>query len=111
MRASKVRLAIFITAGIMIAMIAGGFTAAQVVTNGGAVTVTLKEQLTAGLLARTPEERAFVDLVVAKVKDGTLPLDLVQSTFLWARYKKPYPMVYFQTALQLRAKSAGIQLQ
>jgi hypothetical protein len=111
MRASKVRLAVFITASIMIAMIATGFTAAQVVTNGGAITVTLKEQLTAGLLARTPEERVFVDLVVAKVKDGTLPLDLVQSTFLWARYKKPYPMVYFQQALTLRAKAAGIRLQ
>jgi hypothetical protein len=109
MRASKVRLAIFITASLMIAMLAAGFSLAQVVSNGSAVTVTLNEQLTAGLLARTPEERAFVAHVVAAVKDETLPLSLVQSTFLWARTRQPYPMPYFQRALKLRAKAAGIR--
>ncbi len=85
-------------------------TTAQVVTNGSAVTVTLREQLEFGLLARTPDERAFVNKVVALVNDGTLPQSLVQSTFLWARYKKPYPMPFFQQALKLRAQSVGIRL-
>jgi hypothetical protein len=110
MHASKVRLAVFITASSMLALVAGSFCVAQVVTNGSAITVTLKEQLEFGLLARTPEERAFVNDVVAKVKDGTLPQSLVQSTFLWARNKRPYPMPYFQQALKLRAKAAGIRI-
>jgi hypothetical protein len=78
--------------------------------DGGIVVPTLKQQLETGLLARTPAERQFVKDVVAKVEWGDLPLSLVQSTFLWARLKRPYPMPFFQQALKVRAKRVGIVL-
>jgi hypothetical protein len=34
----------------------------------------------------------------------------VQSTFLWARPKKPYPFPYFENGLRLRAAKRGISL-
>ena len=99
-----------ILGAIVLVVVAIGWAAAQEMVSGGAVVPTLKQQLQTGLLARTPSENAFVDLVVHKVKDGDLPLSLVQSTFLWARRKQPYPMQYFEQALKLRARQQGISL-
>jgi hypothetical protein len=111
MLSAKTRLSIVLLLGALaVAISLAGQSAAQVVSTGSAVTVTLREQLEFGLLARTPDERAFVAKVVALVNDGTLPSSLVQSTFLWARYKKPYPMPFFQQALKLRAQAIGIRL-
>jgi hypothetical protein len=78
----------------------------------------LQDQLTAGLKARTPADRAFVELVVTKVEQGKLSRKLVDSTFLWARKRaatrsgshRLRPMVYFRPALILRAKQLGIDL-
>lgn len=111
MLTAKMRLSIvFLLATLGIGIGLTGQSGAQVVSTGSAVTVTLREQLEFGLLARTPDERAFVAKVVALVNDGTLPQSLVQSTFLWARYKRPYPMPFFRQALILRAQSIGIRL-
>jgi hypothetical protein len=70
----------------------------------------LKEQLTFGLRARTRHDFQFVDLVVAKVRARELPLEMVESTFLWARRKQPYPFPYFERALRIRAAEADIDL-
>ncbi len=111
MLSAKTRLSIvLLLAALALAISIAEQSGAQVVSNGSAVTVTLREQLEFGLLARTPDERAFVAKVVALVNDGTLPQSLVQSTFLWARYKKPYPMPFFRQALILRAQAVGISL-
>src|SRR5262249_15682357 len=92
-------------------ILAAGFAKAQVVTTGGIVVPTLKQQLQTGLLARTPDEIAFVDKVVAKVNAGELPISLVQTTFLWARAKGVrYPMPYFERALRIRAAAVGIDI-
>jgi hypothetical protein len=85
-------------------------TEAQIVSTGGIVLPTLKQQLQAGLLARTPDEIAFVDEVVSLVNSGDLPISLVQSTFIWARRHRPYPMQYFERALRVRAAAFGIGL-
>ena len=73
----------------------------------------LKLQLEKGLRARRPVEFEFVELVVQMVANETLPLDLVKSTFLWARKKAlttPYPFPYFETALRVRAAKQGIAI-
>jgi len=69
-----------------------------------------RKTLETGLLARRPDEIAFVALVVDKVADGTLPRSLVESTFFWARRQQPYPAVYFQQGIRLRAKKIGVVL-
>jgi hypothetical protein len=94
----------------ILAVLAAGLVEAQVVTSGGAIVPTLKQQLEFGLLARTPDEQAFIAKVVGLVDCGDLPLSLVQSTFLWARRKRPYPMPYFEQALKVRAAAMGIGL-
>jgi hypothetical protein len=66
--------------------------------------------LTTGLKARRPEEFAYIDLVVDLVDAGILPESLVRSTFAYARRKKPYPLVYFQGALRVRARKQGIRI-
>lgn len=66
--------------------------------------------LRAGLKARRPEEIAFVQLVVQKVKNDELPLSLVRSTFLWARRQPRYPAFYFEQGLRTRAAKEGISL-
>lgn len=72
------------------------------------VQVDLKKQLETGLYARRPEEFAYIGRVVRQVERGQLPEKLVISTFAWARKKRPYPLVYFERALRLRARRLGI---
>jgi hypothetical protein len=69
------------------------------------------DTLKAALHTSTPVEDGFIEKVVSKVNAGKLPLDLVQSTFLWAR-KKPLErrFYYFKQALTLRASQAGVGL-
>jgi hypothetical protein len=70
----------------------------------------LRDRLEAGLLARQPREFAFIGRVVTMVEGRRLPLDLVMSTFQWARRKKPYPFPYFERALRTRAARLGIAI-
>ena len=58
----------------------------------------------------TPEEGGFIDQVLAMVDKGTLPLDLVESTFLWAKKKPRRKFQYFKRGLILRAADKGIRL-
>jgi hypothetical protein len=96
---------------ILAAAPAAGQTAAEIVSDGSGIEVAgLKDQLTAGLRARLPSEFTFIEIVIEKVEADELPLDMVMSTFLWARRKLPYPFPYFEHALRLRAKNKGIPL-
>ena len=70
----------------------------------------LQDKLEVGLRIRRPQEFAFVALVVGKVEAGTLPRQLVEETFLWARKKQPYPYVYFERAMKIRAAKEGVDL-
>ena len=70
----------------------------------------LRETLIFGLRPRLPSETAFIEMVVTKVENKTLPLELVISTFRWAQGRKPYPMPFFQRALVVRAAKIGVTL-
>jgi hypothetical protein len=70
----------------------------------------LKTTLEKGLRARRPVEFAFIAQVMELVDDGTLPRSVVESTFLWARKKRPYPYPFFEQGLKERAKKLGISL-
>lgn len=73
----------------------------------GVTIADLEQQLKSGLRARRPVEFEFIHAVVVMVQEGDLPIDLVQSTFLWARRHKPYPYPYFERGLRDRAAKAG----
>jgi hypothetical protein len=70
----------------------------------------LRETLVFGLRPRLPAETEFIEMVVTKVEQQVLPLELVISTFRWAQGRKPYPMPFFQRALVVRAAKIGISL-
>ena len=76
----------------------------------GATVADLEQMLKSGLKARKPAEFDFIRRVTTKVADGDLPVDMVQSTFLWARRHQPYPYPYFERGLRERAARAGLTL-
>jgi hypothetical protein len=62
------------------------------------------------LRTATPEDDGFIDRVLKLVERGTLPLDMVESTFLWARKKPQRKFQYFKYGLLARAQQQGIAL-
>ncbi|WP_428307566.1 hypothetical protein [Lacipirellula sp.] len=81
--------------------------------------VNLYDMLRVGLKAKTKADFEYIAEVVEKVDQGKLPRDMVESSFLYARYRyrthigshKLRPMVYFQPSLTARAKSIGVILE
>lgn len=68
----------------------------------------LQDRLEKGLQARRPSEFAFLKRVVELVNAGKLSTELVQSTFDWARHKRPWPYPFFERALKIRAARIGV---
>jgi hypothetical protein len=56
------------------------------------------------------QEDGFIEYVLERVDRGTLPMKIVQSTFLWAKKKPNKKFFYFKQGLILRAKQQGIVL-
>lgn len=85
--------------------------------NGGRQ-VSLHDMLRVGLKAKTKADFEYIAEVVKLVDEGTLPRDMVDSSFLYARYRyrthptshRLRPMVYFQPSLTARAKKIGVIL-
>jgi hypothetical protein len=79
---------------------------------GAAQIAELKDQLKNGLQAQRPEDREFLDRVATMVENEQLPMELVKSTFQWARRKKVYyAFPHFERALILRAEQIGIKIE
>jgi hypothetical protein len=76
----------------------------------GAV-ASLQERLEAGLKVRAPADVAFCERVAELVRAGKLPVQLVDSTYLWAvRRGRKYPFPAFQHALRVKADRLGVSL-
>jgi hypothetical protein len=59
----------------------------------------------------TEEDALWLDKIVKKVNRGKLPVDLVESTLIWARKKGKNRFEYFKNALILRAERQGISIK
>lgn len=71
----------------------------------------LKKQLETGLKARRPQDFTYINSIVAKVENGTLPQSLVTEAFIYSRKQgSRYPIVYFQFTLKKLADKAGVTL-
>jgi hypothetical protein len=71
----------------------------------------LSETLRFALRCRRPVEFQFVALVVEKVEDKELPLDMVLSMLQYARKRRPsQPFPYFQAGMKKRAAAIGVEL-
>ncbi len=64
----------------------------------------------AGLRTATPEEGGFIERAVRLAKQGTLPPDMLESTFQWARRKPAFRFQHFKRGLTLRAARIGVAL-
>lgn len=81
--------------------------------------VSLHDMLRVGLKAKTEADFAYIAEVVKLVDEGKLPREMVDSSFLYARYRyrthpgsfKLRPMVYFQPSLTARAKKIGVIIE
>ena len=87
------------------------FAVFAVVWNRPASASTLDaKMMKVALQTATPEEDGFIEYVLDRVDQGRLPLDLVESTFLWAKKKPRHKFQYFKRGLILRAAKRGISL-
>ncbi len=72
---------------------------------------SLEDRLKSGLRVQAPQDADFCDRVVRLVRDGDLPAQVVDSTYLWAvRRGKQYPFPAFKFALQAKAAKLGVRL-
>ena len=70
---------------------------------------SLEDQLNKGLRAATPEQRAFVQLVVAYVEQGKIPRAMVNLVYKWALERNDsIPFPYFEYAMRVLSKRRGV---
>lgn len=65
------------------------------------------------LKTRLNEEKAFVTLVMEKVRAGEIPEKMVETSYKWVLNKHPdtnYPFVYFERVLRIQGDKAGIDI-
>ncbi len=81
-------------------------------TAQAAVTAGLEDTLMNGLLARTPNDRAFVKKTVLSVKQNKLSRKMVMETFQYVRKKisSKRRATIFQLLLRRRAKAVGVKI-
>ncbi len=101
--------------GVLLALGVGIWTPGAVAQTPSSLPVApggpdLQTMLEKGLRARRPVEFAFIASVVQMVDAGTLPQSIVQTSFLWARKKRPYPYPYFRQSLRAQAQQMGVDL-
>jgi hypothetical protein len=106
-RYALLALALALTIGAVVASAIADPPSSTPIAPGGP---DLKTTLEKGLRARRPVEFAFIASVVQMVDDGTLPQSIVQTSFLWARKKRPYPFPYFRQSLRVQAQAMGVDL-
>jgi len=63
-----------------------------------------------GLKPASPREFAFLAKVVQMVGERRLSREMVEGTFVWARRQSGWSFPYFEKALRLRARRAGIKI-
>ncbi len=84
------------------------FDANQAEVSAGEV-VRLEDQLMNGLRVVTPEQRAYINQIVALVNQGRLPRAMVNVVYNWAIQRNPkVPLPYFQFALHALAERRGV---
>lgn len=77
---------------------------------GGVQGLDLKTQLEKGLRARRKVEFEYIAQIIKLVEEGSLPRELVTTTFVWAVRQPSRQLQYFQFALQARVRGAKLNI-
>ncbi len=75
--------------------------------------VDYERRLNAILRTRRPEEQKFVADLLQKVRQGEVPVPLMESSFMWVLNNRPdtaFPFIYFERVLRLQAEKAEIAI-
>lgn len=70
-------------------------------------------RLNAILKTRRDEERQFVSSVLALVREGKLPEQVVETSYKWVLNKRAYseyPFIYFERVLRIRAQQLELEI-
>ncbi len=70
-------------------------------------------RLNALLKTRREEEKQFVSEVVNLVQQESIPKQLVDSSWIWVRTRRPFtnhPFIYFERVLRLQAEKLEIEI-
>lgn len=71
----------------------------------------LADRLAAGLRVKAPADVAFCDRVAGLVREGRLPVAVVDATYTWAIGRgKKYPFPAFQHVIRIKAAKLGVPL-
>lgn len=71
----------------------------------------LAARLTTGLRVKAPADVAFCERVAGLVREGRLPVEVVDATYAWALGRgKKYPFPAFQHVMRLKATKLGVPL-
>ncbi|MFM8415386.1 MAG: hypothetical protein ACKOCX_11765 [Planctomycetota bacterium] len=71
----------------------------------------LAARLTTGLRVKAPADVAFCERVAGLVRDGRLPVEVVDATYTWAIARgKKYPFPAFEHVMRLKATKLGVPL-
>ena len=82
--------------------------AAEPVADGVA---DLADRLATGLRVKAPADVAFCERIASLVRDGRLPVEVVDATYAWAIGRgKKYPFPAFQHVMRLKATKLGVPL-
>ena len=71
----------------------------------------LADRLATGLRVKAPVDVAFCEQVADLVRQGQIPVDVVDATYIWALGRgKKYPFPAFQHVMRLKAAKLGLPL-
>jgi hypothetical protein len=99
-------------AGLALALVSMSLVIADdTIPSNGTTRVPLKVQLEKGLRAMRPVEFEFLAEVLEQVDNETLPQDMVEQAFLWARRQRTYRVQYFEKALRALAQRSNIDFE
>lgn len=115
-------LAVLIIAALLLTIQAGKAEAQELTTTSAEATgdneVELRfrdyeAKIQALLKTRLNEEKAFVTLVMEKVRAGEIPEKMVETSYKWVLNKHPdtnYPFIYFERVLRIQGDKVGIEI-
>ena len=97
--------------GVVTALACASFVCAQEKPKEGFE--KYEARLNAVLLTHRTAEKEYVAKIVKGIKDGKIPLALVDESWLWVRDNRPrtrYPFVYFARILKLNGDRVKVDI-
>jgi hypothetical protein len=95
----------------LLLVVAAAAASARAAERPGGSIADLADRLATGLRVKAPADVAFCEQVADLVREGRLPVELVDSTYTWAIGRgRKYPFPAFEHVIRLKAAKLGLSL-